>query len=211
MRTRPLIGCAILITTAVFVTTGCGSSGTRTDALSTSPTPTTATADAATFDATTGDEMTTETPSVDATAVDSTASDEGYQVGQGVEQTCQDLVGLFAIIKDADIAHGGHSDSDIQKAAAAASELAAKAPSEPSTSFLSGEPRESLQTIASAYQTYLEVLSEGDLEPGPDALLEPRVADAMTDVQIDFAAGLVPWIASRCSADVQQQLQQLAS
>ena len=196
MIIRPLIGLAILIATAVVVLTGCGSSGNQTS----SPDTTSANATA----------TTTAAAGITA-AADTSAGASTSAVGQGVEQTCQDLVAFLTLAKDADLAHGGHSVSDIEQTVAAASALASQAPAEPSTSFMSGEPRESLQSIASSYQTYLNVLSTNGLQPGPDALLEPSIASAMEDVQIHVSVGLIPWIDARCNADVHEQLQQLAS
>ena len=194
MSTRPLIGLAMVIASIAVLTTGCGSSDTNADA-----TYTTA-SDAVAVEATVTDASETETP----------ANGSSTAIGVGVDQTCKNLVGFFALAKDVDIARGGNSVSDVEKVAAAASELAGNAPAEPSSSFMTGEPRESLETFAKAYRTYLDVLSEGDLEPGPDALLEPRIADVMQDASIDASVGLVPWIDARCSADVKDQLRQLS-
>jgi hypothetical protein len=189
MIKRPLIGLAILIATAAVVLTGCGSSGSQTSSLDTTSANATATI---------------------AAAADTGAGASTSDLGQGVEQTCQDLVGFFTLAKDADLAHGGQSVSDIEQAVAAASALASQAPAEPSTSFMSGEPRESLQSIANSYQTYLDALPTSGLEPGPDALLDPSIASAMEDASIDVSVGLIPWIDARCSADVHAQLQELA-
>lgn len=145
---------------------------------------------------------------------DATTTETGGAIGQGVDQTCEDLVAFFALAKEVDIARGGNSVDDVEKLAAAASELASKAPEEPETGdFLvdAGEPRESLGSIAEAYGSYVSLLSELDLEPGPDALLEPRIADALGDLSLDYTLGVVPWIDARCSNEVKAQLGQLAN
>jgi hypothetical protein len=188
MNSRPLIGLALLIASAAALTAGCGSSGIKADV-------TQATA--------------SEAAATDATAAGTPTNGATTAIGVGVDQTCKDLVGFFALAKDVEIARGGNSVSDVEKVAAAASELARNAPAEPSSSFMAGEPRESFAGVAKAYGTYLDVLSEGDLDPGPDALLDARVAGAMEDVSIDVSVGIVPWIDARCSAEVKDQLQQL--
>lgn len=190
MNARPLIGLAMVIASVAVLTTGCGSSDRVANATN----------------ATAADVVATE-----ATATDARTSGAASSIGAGIDQTCEDIVRLFAFGKDVDIVRGGNSVSDVEKIAAMASELARSAPAEPSTSFLEGEPRESLESFVTAYGTYLDVLSEGDLEPGPDAILEPRISDAMEDLSIDVSVGLIPWIGARCSADVKNQLQELGS
>jgi len=145
---------------------------------------------------------------------DATTTEAGGAIGQGVDQTCEDLVAFFALAKEVDIARGGNSVDDVEKLAVAASELASKAPEEPETGdFLvdAGEPRESLESIAEAYGSYASLLSELDLEPGPDALLEPRIAGALSDLSLDYTLGVVPWIDARCSAEDKAQLEQLGN
>ncbi len=187
MNARPLIGLAMVIASVAVLTTGCGSSDKTANA-------TYATAS-----------------DVEATATDAETNGATSSIGAGIDQTCEDIVRFFALGKDVDIVRGGNSVSDVEKIAAMASELARNAPAEPSSSFLQGEPRKSLESFVKAYGTYLDVLSEGDLEPGPDASLEPRISDAMDDLSIDVSVGLVPWIDARCSTDVKNQLQQLGS
>ena len=141
-------------------------------------------------------------------------TDASGDIGQGVDETCEDLVAFFLLARDTDIARGGNSVDDIEELAAAASELASKAPAEPETGDIllgDGEPRDSLEGIAEAYETYLSVLSEGDLEPGPDALLEPRVADAFSDVSLEVTLGIVPWMDARCDPELLEGLGDLGN
>jgi zinc-ribbon domain len=141
---------------------------------------------------------------------DATTTGPTDATGQGVDQTCKDLVAFFALAKEVDIARGGHSVGDVEKLAAAASELASKAPAEP-TGILLGEPRKSLEHIAKDYETYVSVLSEGGVDPGPDALLEPRISAALDDVSFQVATGLVLWMDARCSEEDKARLQQLGN
>ena len=126
-------------------------------------------------------------------------------IGQGVDQTCEEIVVFFALAKEVDIARGGNSVDGVEQLAAAASDLASNAPAEPE----GGEPRDSFQDIAFAYGTYANLLSELDVDPGPDALLEPRIADALGGLEIAYILGVVPWIDARCSAEVKAQLEEL--
>ena len=143
---------------------------------------------------------------------DATTTEAESSIGQGVDQTCDDLVAFFALAKETDIAHGGNSVDDVERVAAAASDLASNAPAEPEqSSGLDGQPRESLQRFAEAYGTYVTLLSELDLEPGPDALLEPRVADALTGLDEEILLNIGPWMETRCSADVMAEMEQLAA
>lgn len=105
-------------------------------------------------------------PTNDATTTESTDA-----IGQGVEETCKDFLAFFAFSKDADLPRGGNSVDDLETAAAAASELADKAPA---------VLRSDLTSIADANRRYIDVLSELNLEPGPDALLVPEVEDALS-------------------------------
>ncbi len=107
-------------------------------------------------------------PTNDATT---TSADEA--IGQGVEQTCEDISALQTLLQEENIAQGGDSVDDIEELAEMASELATKAPAV----LLSD-----LTSIADGYRRYLEVLSENNLEPGPDALLVPEVAGAFSGV-----------------------------
>jgi hypothetical protein len=107
-------------------------------------------------------------PTNDATT---TSADEA--IGQGVDQTCEDLAALQTLLTEVDIAHGGDSVDDIEELAEKASELASKAPA-----VLQSD----LTSIADGYRRYLDVLSENNLEPGPDALLVPEVADTFSGV-----------------------------
>ena len=107
-------------------------------------------------------------PTNDATT---TSADEA--IGQGVEQTCEDLAALQTLLQEVNIAQGGDSVDDIEELAEKASELASKAPA---------VLRSDLTSIADGYRQYLDVLSENDLEPGPDALLVPEVAGAFGGV-----------------------------
>jgi hypothetical protein len=142
---------------------------------------------------------------------DATTTEAESSIGQGVDQTCDDLVGFFALAKETDIAHGGNSVADVEKLAAAASELASKAPAEPSGtgSFLEGEPRESLTRTGDAYTAYVTLLSDKNLEPGPDALLDPDIAQRV-DLALELGF-ILQWIDARCSDDVKSQLEELAS
>lgn len=156
---------------------------------------------------------TTETDLFGDTTDTSDSTDTTGYIGQGVDETCHDLVAFFALAKEVDIARGGDSVGDVEKLAAAASELASNAPQEPQGNLVigAGEPRDSLQGIAEAYGSYVSLLSELGLDPGPDALLEPRVADALGDVSIDVTLGLLPWMDARCSAEDKAQLEQLGN
>jgi hypothetical protein len=126
-------------------------------------------------------------------------------VSQDVEQTCEGIVELLTQFKKP-----ADSIEDVQAAAAAFSELAGKAPAETEESFPSGagDPRDSLQGIADGYAEAASLFSELGLKPGPDALQEPRIADIIDDIQLELTLGVQPWVEARCSADVQEQLQQ---
>jgi hypothetical protein len=133
-------------------------------------------------------------------------------VGQGVDQTCEDLVGFFALAKDADLARGGSSVSDVERVAEEATDLASRAPAE-STSYYAvriGEPRVSLTGIGEAYWSYVALLSELGLEPGPDAMLEPSTSGVLSDAQ-SSAEDLALWIEYRCSADVKARIAALGN
>jgi hypothetical protein len=105
---------------------------------------------------------------------DATTTGAEDAIGQGVEQTCQDLTSLQTRLREADIAHGGNSVDNLEELAASASELASKAPA---------VLRSDLRSIADGYRRYINVLSELNLEPGPDALLVPEVADAVSGIR----------------------------
>ncbi len=127
-------------------------------------------------------------------------------------ETCEDLVDFFTLARDADIANGGDSVDDLEELAAAASALASKAPAEPGDSFAAdGEPRDSLEGIAEGFETYVSLLSELGLEPGLEALQEPSIADAISDVNIEITLGLVPWIDLRCSEEVKAEIAESAT
>jgi len=104
---------------------------------------------------------------------DATTTGVDDAIGQGVDQTCEDLAALQTLLQEFGIAQGGDSVDDIEKLAEMASELASKAPA-----VLQSD----LTSIADGYRRYLDVLSENNLEPGPDALLVPEVADAFSGV-----------------------------
>jgi hypothetical protein len=104
---------------------------------------------------------------------DATTTGVDEAIGQGVDQTCEDLAALQTLLQEVDIAHGGDSVDDIEELAEMASELASKAPA---------VLRADLTSIADGYRRYLDVLSENNLEPGPDALLVPEVADTFSSV-----------------------------
>ena len=131
-------------------------------------------------------------------------TDASVDVGQGVDQTCEDLLAFFVLAKDTDIARGGDSVGDVEQVQAAVSDLASKAPSDSR-----GEPRDSLQAIANAYATYLSVLSAQGLEPGPDALLEPTVAQAWEDLSLQFGLGVAPWMDESCDPELLAQAQEM--
>jgi hypothetical protein len=141
---------------------------------------------------------------------DATTTEAESSIGQGVDQTCEDLVAFFTLAKETDIARGGNSVDDVKKLAAAASDLASKAPAEPS-GFNQGEPRHSLQHMADGYGHYVSLLSELGLDPGPDALLEPRVADALSGLDDDVLVGIGPWFDARCSSELKAQMEQLVN
>ena len=102
---------------------------------------------------------------------DATTTGADAAIGQGVEETCKDFAAFFSFSKDADLPHGGNSVDDLETAAAAASELADKAPA---------VLRLDLMSIAEANRRYIDALSELNLEPGPDALLVPEIQDALS-------------------------------
>ena len=52
-------------------------------------------------------------------------------------------------------------------------------------------------------------MSQTGLDPGPDALQDPDIADRL-DLSLE-AAVLLEWIGARCSEDVNGQLEQLAN
>lgn len=104
---------------------------------------------------------------------DATTTGAEDAIGQGVEQTCEDLATLQTLLEEFGISQGGDSVDDVEKLAAMASELASKAPA-----VLQSD----LTSIADGYRRYIIVLSELNLEPGPDALLVPEVADAFSGV-----------------------------
>jgi hypothetical protein len=136
-------------------------------------------------------------------------TDATGDVGQGVDQTCEDLVPFLTLARDADFARGGNSVDDFEQLAALAAELASKAPAESGTGSLlveEGEPRDSLERIAEDFGTYVSVLAELGLEPGPDALLEPRISAALEDVSFQVGLGLGPWMDARCSQEVLDQV-----
>lgn len=141
---------------------------------------------------------------------DATTTDAGDTTGQGVDETCRDILAFFALAKEVDIARGGNSVDDVEKLAAAASELASKAPEDPGqdNSFLEGEPRESLTRFADAYAAYITLLSQNNLEPGPDALLVPEIADRL-DLSLELAV-VLQWFGARCSEEDNAKLQELA-
>jgi len=156
-------------------------------------------------------DTTTETTSTDTTSTDvfgdtTDTTDSSVVVGQGVDETCDDLVAFLALAKEADIGRGGDSVSDVEEVAAAASELASNAPADSA-----GEPRDSFEAIADAYGTYLSVLSELDLEPGPDALLEPRISQAFEDIGLQFGLGVAPWADEHCSQEALDQLAEVVN
>ena len=143
---------------------------------------------------------------------DTTETDATGDVGQGVDETCEDLVDFFTLARDADIANGGDSVDDLEELAAAASALASEAPAEPGDSFAAdGEPRDSLEGIAEGFETYVSLLSELGLEPGLEALQEASIADAIADVNIEITLGLVPWIDLRCSEEVKAEIAESAT
>ena len=117
---------------------------------------------------TVGPNTTDTLPTNDATT---TSADEA--IGQGVDQTCEDLAALQTLLTEVDIAHGGDSVDDIEELAEKASEFASKAPA-----VLQSD----LTSIADGYRSYIQALSEANLEPGPDALLVPEVADSFSSV-----------------------------
>jgi zinc-ribbon domain len=128
-------------------------------------------------------------------------TDTSVAIGQGVDETCDDMVAFLVLAREADIGRGGNSVSDVERVAAAAADLASKAPADSD-----GEPRDSFQGIAAAYETYLSVLSELGLEPGPDALLEPRIEAAFEDAGLQIALGIGPWAEEHCSQEVLDQV-----
>jgi hypothetical protein len=132
-------------------------------------------------------------------------------VGQGVDQTCDDFVELTSLAKDVDIAHGGRSVSDIENLAAAASDLASKAPAEPSGAgaLLEGEPRQTLTRVADAYAGYVSLLAEKNLEPGSEAMVDPDVA-ARLDLSLEVGV-ILQWVDVRCGEDVKARLAELAN
>jgi hypothetical protein len=146
---------------------------------------------------------TTETDAVGSTDATKTTGTTGT-VGQGVEQTCEDIVELLTRFEEP-----ADSIEDVQAAAAAFSELADKAPAETEESFPlgAGEPRDSLQGMADGYAKAASLFSELGLEPGPEALQEPRIADLIEDVALELTLGVRPWVEARCSADIQERLQ----
>ena len=127
-------------------------------------------------------------------------------IGQGVDQTCADIVAFLTLAKEADIGRGGDSVSDVEQLAAAVSELASEAPADSA-----GEPRDSFEAIAGAYETYLSVLSELGLEPGPDALLEPRISEAFEDAGLQITLGIGPRADEHCSQEVLDQVAQVVN
>lgn len=147
----------------------------------------------------------------DTTDTTDTTGTTGF-VGQGVEQTCSDIVAFEALAKEVGIARGGNSGGDVEEIAAVASELASGAPAEPEggLTYGSGEPRESLQGMAEALGAYASLLSELGLEAGPDALLEPRIAEALSSLAYDENT-VIQWFLVRCSAEDQAQLQELGT
>jgi hypothetical protein len=147
------------------------------------------------------------TNTTDVFPTDDATTEPSDAIGQGVDETCEDIVAFFALAKEVDIARGGNSVDGVEQLAEVASDLASTAPAEPE----GGEPRYSFEGIALAYGTYASLLSELDVDPGPDALLEPRIADALADVEIDVVLGVVPWVAERCSAEHKAQLEQLGN
>lgn len=127
-------------------------------------------------------------------------------IGQGVDQTCEDIVAFFTLAKETDIARGGNSVDDVERVAAEVSELASKAPADST-----GEPRDSFVAIAGTYATYLFVLSELGLEPGPDALLDPTISAAFEDLEVQIVLGVLPWMGEHCSQEVLDQAAQLGA
>lgn len=171
---------------------------------------------AATLSLTSGDDASEATPTEFATDSTTSTTETDFfgdttettvtsvDVGQGVDQTCEDLLAFFVLAKDVDIARGGDSVGDVEQVQAAVYDLASKAPSDSQ-----GEPRDSLEAIAVAYGTYLSVLSEQGLEPGPDALLEPTVASAWDDLSLQFSLGVAPWMDESCSPELLAQAQEV--
>lgn len=194
---------AVLFGGLVLALAGCGG-GSDSGAVATVTVTTTETTSA---------ELTTTTPTdLYGDTTDTTdAGEETAVVGQGVDQTCDDLVELFSQGLDANLARGGDSVSEIESIATAYSELAAKAPAEPSTdALLAGEPRDSLIDLGQAFDSYAALLTELGLEPGPDALLEPRIDEAL-EGQAAAATDLGLWIDERCSDDVKSRIMELGS
>ena len=142
---------------------------------------------------------------------DATTTGADDATGQGVDETCADLLAFFMLAKEIDIARGGNSVDDIERLAAAASELASKAPAEPvqANVFLEGEPRDSLTRMAEAYAAYITLLAQNNMEPGPDALLVPEIATRL-DLSLEESF-LLQWFGARCSEDDQEELQELAT
>jgi hypothetical protein len=142
-----------------------------------------------------GDETTTETSAVG---------------GEGVDETCEDLLAFAVLAKDRGMSSETASVDDVEDVAAAVSELASRASAEPEEAgfLLAGEPRDSLEGLAEALESYLGVLSELGLEPGPDALVEPRVADAAERVR-DNDSSLFDWFGARCSEDDKSELEEI--
>ena len=180
----------ILFGGLVLALAGCGGGGSDSDAEAVTVTVT--------------ETASSETTTTDMFGETTENTDASVEVGQGVDETCEDLLAFFVLAKDTDIGRGGDSVGDVEQVHAVVSDLASKAPSDSQ-----GEPRESLVAIAAAYATYLSVLSEQGLEPGPDALLEPRIAEAWEDLGLQFSLGVAPWMDESCSPELLAQAQEL--
>jgi len=155
---------------------------------------------------------TTDTTETDLYGDETDTTDTTGSIGQGVDETCKDIVAFEALAKEVDIVRGGNSTDDVEEIAAMASELASSAPAEAEAglTYGSGEPRDGLQGMAEALGSYASLLSELGLEAGPDALLEPRIAEALSSLAFD-ESDVLQWFLVRCSEEDKAQLQQLGT
>lgn len=128
-------------------------------------------------------------------------TDASAETDQGAEQTCEDLV---AVDNFGEVIGTG-SVADVERFAAAISELASRAPAEPAGTLLEGEPRESLAAIGLALESYAALLTELGVEPSSDTSSDSRLVDAIDEVG-SLSADVDEWIAERCSPEQRDQI-----
>ncbi len=132
------------------------------------------------------------------------ATDTSVDIGQGVDQTCEDLLAFFVLAKDVDIARGGDSVGDVERVQAAVSDLASKAPSDSQ-----GEPRDSLEAIADGVRDVPVRALRAGPGAGPRRLAGAESRGSLGRPELQFGLGVAPWMDESCSPELLAQAQEM--